>query len=50
MAIANIHIPGIPSHPWIAWARLPLQPFLIILVLWVTRAWSGTCKQETKCN
>jgi len=37
MAADNIKIHGIPSQPWMGWARLPLQPLLI--VLWVTRIW-----------
>lgn len=39
MAAANIRIHGIPSQPWMGWARLPLQPLLILAVLWVTRLW-----------
>jgi uncharacterized membrane protein len=39
MAAAHIQIHGVPSQPWIAWARLPLQPLLIFAVLWVTRIW-----------
>ncbi len=36
MAVAHIQVHGIPSQPWMAWARLPLQPFLIAGVAWVT--------------
>jgi len=39
MAADNIKIHGIPSQPWMGWARLPLQPLLIVAVLWVTRIW-----------
>ena len=39
MAAADIRIHGIPSQPWMAWARLPLQPLLMAAVLWVTRCW-----------
>jgi uncharacterized membrane protein len=39
MAAENIRIHGIPSQPWMGWARLPLQPVLILAVLWVTRLW-----------
>jgi uncharacterized membrane protein len=38
MAVAHIQIHGFPAHPWMAWARLILQPVLIALVLWVTGA------------
>jgi len=43
MAIAQVQVHGIPSQPWMAWARLPLQPLLIVAVLWVTRVWPGKC-------
>jgi uncharacterized membrane protein len=36
MAAENIRIHGVPSHPWMGWARLPLQPLLIAAVWWVT--------------
>jgi uncharacterized membrane protein len=39
MAAAHLQIHGVPAQPWIAWARLPLQPLLILAVLWVTRIW-----------
>lgn len=39
MATAHIQIHGFPSQPWMAWARLPLQPLLLILVLGVTNIW-----------
>ena len=39
MAVANIKIPGLDLEPWMAWARLPLQPLLIVAVLWVTGLW-----------
>jgi len=39
MAVANVQIHGIPSQPWMAWARLPLQAVLILAVLWSTQAW-----------
>jgi uncharacterized membrane protein len=50
MAVAHIQVHGFPPQPWIAWARLALQPLLIALVLWVTRAWSGICMPNGKCN
>jgi uncharacterized membrane protein len=48
MAVAHIKIPGFPAHEWMAWARLPLQPVLIGLVLWVTGAWSEICDKWEK--
>ena len=39
MAMAHIKINGLPTHAWMAWARLPLQPLLILAALWSTRAW-----------
>jgi uncharacterized membrane protein len=39
MAVAHIQIHGVPAQPWMAWARLPLQPLLILAVVWVTRIW-----------
>ena len=34
MAAAHIQVHG--SQPWMAWARLPLQPILILAVWWVS--------------
>jgi len=34
MAAAHIRVHGIPSQPWMAWARLPLQPVLMAAVWW----------------
>ena len=39
MATNHIQVHGIPSQPWMAWARLPLQPILIFAVLWATGLW-----------
>ena len=39
MAMAHIQVHGFPAHPWMAWARLPLQPLLILGVLWSTGTW-----------
>jgi uncharacterized membrane protein len=44
MAMAHIRVHGFPSRAWMAWARLPLQPVLIIAALWATQAWRGKCK------
>ncbi|MDB4793760.1 DoxX family protein [Methylacidiphilales bacterium] len=41
MAVAHVKVHGFPSESWIGWARLPLQPLLILAVLWVTRIWPG---------
>jgi uncharacterized membrane protein len=37
MAVAHIQVHGIPSQSWMAWARLLLQPILILAVWWVSR-------------
>jgi uncharacterized membrane protein len=37
MAAAHVQIHGMPSQPWMAWARLPLQPLLMAAIWWVTR-------------
>jgi uncharacterized membrane protein len=34
MAAAHIQVHGVPAQPWMAWARLPLQPLLIAAVWW----------------
>lgn len=39
MATAHVKVHGFPSQPWMGWARLALQPLLILAVLWVTQAW-----------
>ncbi len=46
MAVAHIQVHGFPSHPWMGWARLPLQPLLIVAVLWVTGIWPKKCKRQ----
>lgn len=46
MAVANIQVHGFPPQPWMGWARLPLQPLLIVAVLWVTQIWPGICRKE----
>jgi uncharacterized membrane protein len=46
MAMAHVQVHGFPPQPWLGWARLPLQPLLIIAVLRVTRVWSGKCNKE----
>ena len=46
MAAAHIRVHGIPAQPWIAWARLPLQPVLMVAVAWVSGAWRGSCHKR----
>jgi uncharacterized membrane protein len=50
MAVAHVQVHGFPSHEWMAWARLPLQPVLIAGVLWVAQAWPGTCNKGGNTN
>jgi uncharacterized membrane protein len=45
MAAENVKIHGMPSQPWMAWARLPLQPLLVLAVAWVTGIWPGKCNK-----
>lgn len=48
MAMTHVKIHGFPSQPWMGWARLPLQPLLIVAALWVTGVWHGNGnKQES---
>ena len=44
MAVAGVKVNGFPPRSWMAWARLPLQPVLVLAVLWVTHSWPGKCK------
>jgi uncharacterized membrane protein len=46
MAVANVKVHGFPAHAWMGWARLPLQPLLIVAVLWVTNVWPGKCTMQ----
>jgi uncharacterized membrane protein len=39
MAMAHIQVRGFPSHNWMSWARLPLQPILMLMVSWSTGIW-----------
>ena len=50
MAMANVQLPGLHVQPWMAWARLPLQPLLIAAVLWVTGLWPGKCRMQGHPN
>jgi len=38
VAVQNLQIKGYPSSPLYQWARLPVQPLLIWLVLWASRS------------
>jgi uncharacterized membrane protein len=42
MVQANIRIHGFPSRSWMGWARLPLQPLIMLGVSWVTHIWPRT--------
>ena len=51
MAAAHIQVRGIPPHNWMSWARLPLQPLLMLLVSWATGIWpreAGEGSGETR--
>jgi uncharacterized membrane protein len=39
MAAAHVQVHGFPSRNWMSWARLPLQPLLMLLVSWSTGIW-----------
>ena len=39
MASAHIRVHGFPSQNWMSWARLPLQPLLMVAVSWATGIW-----------
>jgi uncharacterized membrane protein len=43
MAVDHVKINGVLIPAWILWARLPLQPLLIVAALWVTQAWPANC-------
>lgn len=45
MAAAHIQVHGFPPKSWMSWARLPLQPLLILAILWVTRTWPMSQKK-----
>jgi uncharacterized membrane protein len=42
MAHAQVKIHGFPSQPWMGWARLPLQPLLMLGVGRATQIWPKT--------
>jgi uncharacterized membrane protein len=39
MAVAHVRINGFPSNDWVSWARLPLQPILMLMVSWSAWIW-----------
>jgi uncharacterized membrane protein len=39
MAVAHVQINGFPTKDWMSWARLPLQPILMLIVSWSTTIW-----------
>jgi uncharacterized membrane protein len=39
MAAAHIRVNGFPSHNWMSWVRLPLQPILMLMVSWSVGIW-----------
>ena len=46
MAAAHVQVNGFPPYPWMAWARLPLQPLLIVAVLRSTPCWPTNCNKQ----
>lgn len=46
MAVAHVQLPGMEIPSWVAWARLPLQPLIIVAVAWTTGLWHRNCKKE----
>jgi uncharacterized membrane protein len=39
MAVAHVQVHGFPAENWMSWARLPLQPLLMLLVSWAAGIW-----------
>ena len=50
MAVDKIQVAGMHIPSWLAWARLPLQPLLMVAVAWATGIWHWTCKMEAECK
>jgi len=46
MAQMQIKIGGFPSQSWMGWARLPLQPLLMLGISWVTHIWPKSCGRQ----
>jgi uncharacterized membrane protein len=47
MAVAHVQINGFPSNDWMSWARLPLQPILMLIVSWSTNIWPASRGEGT---
>lgn len=39
MAAAHVQVRGFPTEAWMSWARLPLQPLIMLVVSWATGIW-----------
>jgi uncharacterized membrane protein len=39
MAAAHVRVRGFPVENWMSWARLPLQPLIMLMVSWATGIW-----------
>lgn len=50
MSVDKIQVAGLHIPSWLAWARLPLQPLLMVAVIWVTGIWHRTCKISAECK
>ena len=50
MAVAHVQIHGLPTKDWMSWARLPLQPLLMLLVSWSTMIWPKPKEQGTEAD
>ena len=44
MAAAHVQVHGFPSPNWMSWARLPLQPILMLMVSWSTAIWPAPAR------
>jgi uncharacterized membrane protein len=50
MAVAHVQINGFPSKDWMSWARLPLQPILMLIVSWASTIWPPPRGQGTEAE
>jgi len=48
MAVAHVRVHNFPPAPWMAWGRLPLQPLLMLAILWTTGAWNIRPKEKER--
>ncbi len=44
MATNHVQLPSLSIPSWLEWTRLPLQPLLILTVLWSTGIWPKPAK------